>query len=352
MPTAEAPSTGAPAAAAGGPQIAVLSTSSTTVSAEHRRSLEEMIFETTATALRDAGLSYTELDGVVLSGNDQTDGRIISCMPSAGPAAGVDRDVTMIASSADHALVYGYLRLLSGQGRNVLVVGWGKPSESVHPEHAELVSAEPYVLRAVGMNDTLAAALQASRWVGSDLGTVAAPVSWPLSADDLPSRCDAVHAAVLAVDGAFPDGSELAWVSGAGWATDSYELGSRDISDLCALRAAAGQIAKRSVYAAPSAWSTVEIAGPSEPAVAAAAATLGLEAGTTINASGSLAEQSAPAHVAGLARMLAAVRAIKHDDTTAPRPRDRASTSAGIGMQGFAAQGATVMVFSDRRPTA
>jgi hypothetical protein len=331
---------------AGRPHVAVLSTRSTVVPAEHGRSLEEMIFETTSAALADAGLSHATLDGVVLSGNDQTDGRVISCMTSGGPAAGVDRDVTMIASSADHALVYGYLRLLSGQGRNLLVVGWGKPSESVHPEHAELVSAEPFTLRAVGMNDTIAAALQASRLAKrGEASVVDAPVSWPLSRADLPSRADAVHAAVLAVAGAFPNGRELAWITGAGWATDAYDLGSRDLSDLAALRAAAAQIASGEARAA---WDIAEIAAPSEPALAAAVAALGLGERTSVNPSGSLAARPAPAHVAGLARMLAAIRGVKErtgaPGTTTPRGR----STIGVGLQGFAAQGATVMVFSDR----
>jgi hypothetical protein len=352
MPNAEAPTVAAPATgkSIGRQQVAVLSTRSTVVGAEHDRSLEEMIFETTSAALADAGLSLAELDGVVLSGNDQTDGRVISCMTSAGPAAGVGKDVTMIASSADHALVYGYLRLRSGQGRNVLVVGWGKPSESVHPEHAELVSAEPFILRNVGMNDTLAAALQASRWADDDAGTIEAPVSWPLSKKDLPSRADAVHAAVLAIDGAFPQGTELAWVSGAGWATDAYDLGSRDLSDLAALRAAAAQIADRSSDT-DSAWDIAEIAAPSEPAVAAAVAALSLGKGTSINPSGSLAARPAPAHVAGLDRMLAAIRAVKNE-TGSPATGERPMTTIGIGMQGFAAQGATIMVFSDRKESA
>lgn len=349
MPIAEATPGAAPTTGKGigRRQVAVLSTRSTVVGAEHGRSLEEMIFETTSAALADAGLSLAELDGVVLSGNDQTDGRVISCMTTAGPAAGVGKDVTMIASTADHALVYGYLRLLSGQGRNVLVVGWGKPSESVHPEHAELVSAEPFILRNVGMNDSLAAALQASRWAGDDAGDIQAPVCWPLLKDDLPGRADAVHAAVLAIDGAFPPGAELAWVTGAGWATDAYDLGSRDLSDLGALRAAAGQIADRAA-GTDSPWDVAEIAAPSEPAVEAAVAALSLGKGTRINPSGSLAVRPTPAHVAGLDRMLAAIHAVKNE-TGSPANGDRPTTTVGIGMQGFAAQGATIMVFSDRK---
>jgi hypothetical protein len=68
MPTAEATTIAAPATgnSLGKPHIAVLSTRSTVVGAEHDRSLEEMIFETTSAALADAGLSLAELDGVVL----------------------------------------------------------------------------------------------------------------------------------------------------------------------------------------------------------------------------------------------------------------------------------------------
>lgn len=135
------------------PRVAVLSIRREATPREESRSLEEMIFGVAHDALADAGLSQAEVDGVVLSGNDQSDGRVISCMTSAGPAGGVDKDVTMIASSGEHALVYGWLRLRSGQGDTVLVIGWGKPSEGVDPDFAELVSAEPYVLRAIGMNE-------------------------------------------------------------------------------------------------------------------------------------------------------------------------------------------------------
>ena len=216
-----------------GVAIAVISTCSTVVENESTRSLEEMIFDTSTAALKSAGLEAQELDGVVLSGNDEIDGRVITIMSAAGPAGGVNRDTTMIASSGDHALIYGYLRLKSGQGKNVLVVGWAKPSESVDPDRVELMSAEPYLLRPIGMNKTIAAALQASTWVtGSDSYESSETVVWPLRREDLPARGDSVYAAVLAVEGEFSAGSELAWIIDAGWATMSYELGERDLSDL------------------------------------------------------------------------------------------------------------------------
>src|SRR5690606_35595100 len=139
--------------------------------------LEEMVFAASTEVLARAKVTRDEVGSIVISANDQTDGRVISCMVGAGPAGGVHHDVMMIAASGEHALIYAYLRLLAGEGSTVLVVGWAKPSESVHPDHAELVSAEPYVLRNIGMNQTIAAALQASRLGASELAGCFA--SWP-----------------------------------------------------------------------------------------------------------------------------------------------------------------------------
>lgn len=316
--------------------IAVLATHELVAPREDHMSLEEMIFACSSTVLKKAGLDHSTLEGVVMSGQDQIDGRVISCMPSAGPAGGVGRDVTMIASSGDHALVYGWMRLLSGQGSNVLVIGWSKPSESVSLAHSQSVSAEPFVLRAVGMNDTIAASLQASRWYTPD-APVEDPVSWPLSAEDLPADADAVYAAVLATaDQVGPDGP-IAWISGAGWSTDQYDMGSRDLTENTPLRQALAQIEQISGVPRARTWDVVEIAAASEPAVQRAAEALDLPATARVNPSGSLRERPAPAHVSGLGRMLAALDAVG---------KGEASHAAAVGLHGFAGQGATVMVFS------
>jgi hypothetical protein len=322
------------------PCVAVISTSSTLVEKETARSLEEMIFDTTTDALSGVGYTIEDIDAIVISGNDEIDGRVISIMAGAGPAGGVGRDTTLIASSADHALVYGYLRVLAGQGKRVLVVGWAKPSESVDVNHAELVEAEPYILRNVGMNHTVAAALQASLWL--DEPESGGPVvCWPLTASDLPKRGDAVHALVLAREGAFPEGTELAWISDCGWATSTYELGARDLRDVEPLGQALAQIDRRGVSAPRSAWRAVEIAAESEPAVRRVAALLGLKDTAAVNASGSLADTIGVSFVAGLGRMVSAVEAVAAAETPI--------AVAGIGFNGYAEQGATVVVFSGEK---
>ena len=325
------------------PDIAIIGTSSTVVEREIGRSLEELIFDTSRATLASAGLTIDDIDSVVLSGNDEIDGRVISIMASSGPSGSVGRDTTMIASAGDHALIYGYLRLLAGQGKKVLVLGWAKPSESVSPDHAELVEAEPFLLRQVGMNHTVAAALLASALRKPGDALPEGPlVAWPLSRQELPARGDSVHGVVLAIDGAFPDGSELAWIKATGWATATYELGDRTLGDFDSLRAALGQVAKRSPEHGPSSWDAVEIGASSEPAVAAVARSLDASTDLVVNASGSLSQHPTSPHVAGLSRMVAAIRAVTKG----------AGTVAGIGFHGFAGQGATVVVFGSEKGAA
>jgi len=292
-----------------------------------------MTFAASSAALSDAGLSAASVGSVVLFGQDQMNGRVISCMVAGGPAGGVDRDVTMIASSGEHALVYGYLRLLAGQGDSVLVVAWGKPSEGVHPEHAELVHAEPYLLRRLGMNDAVAAALQASR-----LGhrpRAATTVAWPLTREDLPSQNDAVHAVVLRREGTFDAGSEIAWVRGAGWAMDVYDLGARDVAQLSSVAVVVQQLDRQGAPL-PAEWDRAEIAAPSEPGVAAVVERLGLRPGCVVNADATTASLPTSSLTAGFLRMVTAAQAAGADPGT---------VAAGIGTQGFAGQGAAAMVF-------
>lgn len=322
--------------------VAVVSTAKTVSLRESGKSLEEMIFETTSRALSAANLTIDDIDDVVLSGNDEIDGRVISCMPSAGPAGGVGRDTTMIASSGDHALVYAYLRLLAAQSKRLLVVGWSKPSESVDPDRAELMAAEPFLLRGIGMNHTIAAALQASRLavLHEPQGEV---VAWPLGRDDLPGRGDSVFAAVLALEGQFERGTERAWILDAGWVTGPYELGSRDLGEFSALELATDQIRRRTPSASPEFWDAVEIAADSKPAVSEAARALQLPVDVPVNGSGSVEQKPTSPYVAGLGRMIEAIDQVGD----AGRGMDR--VVAGVGFNGFAGQGATVMVFSSTK---
>jgi hypothetical protein len=318
----------------GDTRVALVSAHSVGADRVEQDSLEEMTFAATAVALSDAELTAASVDSLVLHGQDQMNGRVISCMVAAGPAGGVDRDITMIASSAEHALVYGYLRLLAGQGDSVLVVAWGKPSEGVHPEHAELMYAEPYLLRRLGMNNAVAAALQASR-LGHRPAPGDAPVAWPLTRADLPPQYDAVHAVVLKRQGSFDSGAEIAWIRGAGWATDVYDLGARDVADVASVAAVVRQLSDQGAPP-PTEWDRAEIAAPSEPAVSALVGRLGLRDDCVVNDGVPTGRLATSPQTAGFARMVKAAEAAG---------RSPGTVTAGVGMQGFAGQGAAAMVF-------
>jgi acetyl-CoA acetyltransferase len=128
-------------------------------------SLEEMIFAAARGALADAGLAIGDIDAVMLSTTDQVEGRVIESMVTNGAAGGVGKDVTTLASAGEHALVYAYVRIAAGQARRVLVVVWSKASESVNPAHADWLTAEPFLLRPLGMSSVAAAGLQAGEYL-------------------------------------------------------------------------------------------------------------------------------------------------------------------------------------------
>ena len=303
------------------------------------RSLEELIFASTSAAISMAGLTPDQVDAVVISGNDQTDGRIISCMVTVGAAAGVGKNVTTIASGPEHAFTYAVMRLLAGQGRNVLVVGWSKPSESVEPEHAELVSADPFYVRPIGMTRQIAAALQASVHAApAEAGTDY--LAWPLVAEAGGGHSDGVCALILeARDSA--DRRPGAVVRGMGWAMDRYELGDRDDLIAGGFDSALQQATKQ---AGPS-FGPVEsvdafAVGPSnerrivERIVA--------RIGSPDTAMHSSQDELNPDFAAGLFAIWRAARRVMPD--AQPQPVARAAAVATLG---FAAQGTTVVLLSN-----
>lgn len=232
-------------------------------------SLEGMIFEAVGKALADAELDRRELDGIVISASDQTDGRAISSMLTAGPAGAYLNDEINIASSPGHGLALGCLQIESGVQHRVLVVSWGKASEIAGSgiEGVERLSAEPYFERdaavipiaALGMQATAyrrsrpnaaeAAAAVAARshtntaeaGLGGTAVDAAAVRESPLVADplrelELARAIDGVYALVLADR---PRDGRGVLVSGLGWASEAYRLPDRDLTGAPHLRAAA-----------------------------------------------------------------------------------------------------------------
>ena len=349
------------------------------------QSLEEMIFAATSGALEDAGLTIDDIDAVVLSVSDQGSGRIIESMVTNGAAGGVDKDVTTLASSSEHALCYANLRILAGQSQRVLVVSWGKQSEGVDPTHAELLAAEPFLLRPLGMRAVVAAGLQASQYASRysinhaavvDLRETRARASerafglsdgyfdsassdklvvWPLTAADLPRTCDMATAVVLVHPDAVTPKQTPAWVTGLGWATDGYEIADRDLCALQSLRAAAAMALRDRMVEE---FDVVEMTETSTIGSFITAEAIGLESAgngsrivartsPVVNPSGGNLYVN-PGNAEGFIRMVQAAQQVRGKAGAAqvhPTPR----TSVGIGSHGFASQGSAVMTFSSSR---
>ena len=239
------------------------------------RSLEESIYAVTCAALRDADFAIEDVEGIVVAGNDELDGRAISVMMASGSVGGVDRDILSTPSAAEHAFVLGALRIASGQFATQLVVAWS-PLEVDSVEDALKLGTDPYWHRALpqdelathglqasvlehavsGVRETAAAIVRKNRTHGAiaypdrPLGPVESafiasgkPTRWPLTDAMVAPPAFGLVAMVLA-DGkqvAKRKCDHVAWIRGMGWATEPGFIGDRDLAKVPSLDAARGQ---------------------------------------------------------------------------------------------------------------
>lgn len=234
------------------------------------KSLEELLYQVAQAAMRDAGLTADEIDGIVVASNDQFDGRAISIMAASGSVGGVDRDILSTPSASEHALVMGVLRVASGQYETQLIVSWS-PVEASSLSEAQRLGADPYFHRALPLDELSGAALQASAILASqpdaaDLaerlaarnranGMQAYPQAakasekaipatkprWPITKDVVsPPVLGAVALVIASEDYVAEHKLEnVAWLRGMGWATETGFLGDRDLAAAPALEEAA-----------------------------------------------------------------------------------------------------------------
>jgi acetyl-CoA C-acetyltransferase len=239
------------------------------------RSLEESIYAVTQAALRDAGFDIEAIEGIVVAGNDELDGRAISIMAASGSVGGVDRDILCTPSAAEHAFVLASLRIASGQFATQLVVAWS-PLEVDSVPDALRLGTDPYFHRPLPLDELSASGLQATAMENTvarlrqtanaivrknrihgalaypdrPLGPVeeafiaaGKPIRWPLTDTMVCPPGFGLVAMVLA-DGATVAKRKLtdvAWIRGMGWATEPGFLGDRDLARLPSLDAAREQ---------------------------------------------------------------------------------------------------------------
>jgi acetyl-CoA C-acetyltransferase len=102
----------------------------------------EMIFEAVRGALNSAGLKKKDITTVVSATNDYYDGRTISNSLTVEPGGGYLADESKVEMDGAHAVLYGLMRVLSGNHK--LAVVWGGSMASSFPTHsARLYETDP-----------------------------------------------------------------------------------------------------------------------------------------------------------------------------------------------------------------
>jgi len=229
----------------------------------------EMIFEAVRGAMDKAGLKKKDISTVISCTNDYYDGRTISNCFTVEVGGGYMADETKVEMDGAHAVLYGLMRILSGNHK--LAVVWGGSMASCFPYHAtRLFETDPTWERQMALvNDVTASGFQMRAYMekygisAEEIAKVAVknrknsaknPLALPesqnpnLTVQDVLNSdiyadpvtelmvaqpCDGVAALLLAPEQqALKITDEPVWITGVGWYQDAYYLGDRDLSTI------------------------------------------------------------------------------------------------------------------------
>ncbi len=229
----------------------------------------EMIFEAVRGAIDNAGLKKKDISTVISCTNDYYDGRTISNLFTVEVGGGYLVDESKVEMDGAHGVLYGLMRVLSGNHK--LAVVWGGSMASCFPYHAtKLYETDPTWERPTALvNDITAAGFQMRAYMekygisAEDIAKIAvknrknaaknplalAEAQNPnITAQEVlnsdiyadPVRelmfaqpCDGIAALLLAPEQqAKKITDKPVWITGVGWSQDAYYLGDRDLSTI------------------------------------------------------------------------------------------------------------------------
>jgi acetyl-CoA C-acetyltransferase len=227
----------------------------------------EMIFEAVRGALDKAGLKKKDITTVISCTNDYYDGRTISNLFTVEVGGGYLVDESKCEMDGAHAVLYGLMRILSGNHK--LAVIWGGSMPSCYPYHsARLYETDPTWERPLGyVNDITAGGFQMRAYMEKfgvskeEIAKVAVKnrknaaknplalaeaqnanitvkdvlnsgnYSDPVTELMVAQPCDGVAALLLAPERqALKITDNPVWITGVGYSQDIYYLGERDLS--------------------------------------------------------------------------------------------------------------------------
>ncbi|MFX1588148.1 MAG: thiolase family protein [Promethearchaeota archaeon] len=227
----------------------------------------EMIFEAVRGAIDSAGLKKKDITTVISCTNDYYDGRTISNCFTVEVGGGYLADESKVEMDGAHGVLYGLMRILSGNHK--LAVVWGGSMASCFPYHtARLYETDPTWERPNAyVNDITAAGFQMRAYMekygvsAEDIAKIAVKnrknaSKNPLALEEaqnpnitikdvlesdiyaapvtelmVAQPCDGVAALLLAPEKhALKITDKPVWITGVGWNQDQYYLGDRDLS--------------------------------------------------------------------------------------------------------------------------
>ncbi len=265
--------------------------------ADSKENFYDQAYRVVKEALDKAGISREKVGCVVTAASDIFHGGI-SCANAYhwDPAGAVLRNGSRQDAESLFALVYGAMRIMSGHYDSALVVGLCKGSENPENDTCTLMFSDPFYFRPLGLNETMAAALQmrlfmdhygitreqcakvAVKNLENALGNPYAlrkgiysaeeilasrPVVEPLTELECAPKSEGMAALVLASE-------EMArkltdrpvWIEGFGTSLDAYWIGDRDL-----LQGQLTNAAKRAYEMAgiTAPWEQIHLAEITEP---------------------------------------------------------------------------------------
>lgn len=343
----------------------------------HDFRLEEMVYHTSRRALDHAGISRRQLDNMVIAASDEQDGRPISSMLMTAPAGGYLVDEIKVTDSGAMALCLGYARIRSGEFDVGLIASWCKSSKT-DPTAISRFRADPFFLRPVGMEDSIADALLAQsltcwhqvteaevntrveramqRASQNPRGLKGAPITadaiatsdWvatPVREGHIAPLSDGAVSIVIASAKflrANPKCTPLAKITGAGWATDSYRLGAERLESFSSARRAWGMALEQAGLQDANDFDVLELESRSGWHEAAWIRAFGIDDESKVSPSGGAFAQN-PFFCNGLVNAAEAILQVAGQ--AGPVQRPSVKNAAAHSYHGYAQQGNVVMTF-------
>lgn len=146
-------------------QVAILGAVQTRYEARKtHQTYNESVHEVVDQLLTETGVALQEMESIVSASQDLFDGRTISGMAINEVVGGYLHSESKVAGDGIQALLYGAARILAGAYDLTLVVAHCKESEG---QFHQITSSmfDPYVERPLGLDEHIAAALQAQRFL-------------------------------------------------------------------------------------------------------------------------------------------------------------------------------------------